>query len=137
MTGRQIRLRWEGNSSPRYDGVTQDVALKYVFREDLVNIEVGSIVRVKWGRRSRVWKGIVVDLLQSASPARPTVPLPELDASNIDEQSGSPRPQPAHTGVTVPRSKSKSTKRKRVSKPDGNAGNIDTTANGMLITQAM
>ncbi len=58
----QIRVRWEGNGSTRFDGVTQDIALKLVVPEDAVTIRVGGTVRVKWGRgsRARFWKGVVV-----------------------------------------------------------------------------
>jgi hypothetical protein len=47
MSERQIRLRWVGNSSSQYDGVTQAVALKYDFHDDLVSVTMGSSVRVK------------------------------------------------------------------------------------------
>ena len=63
MADRQIRVRWEGSGSVRYDGKTQDVARRYVVVEDLEGVAVGNLVRVKWGRRSRVWRGVVVDLL--------------------------------------------------------------------------
>ncbi len=69
----QIRVRWEGNGSTRFDGVTKDIALKLVVPEDAVSVRVGGRVRVKWGRGSqaRIWKGVVVstDVDQPLSPS--------------------------------------------------------------------
>lgn len=56
-----VRLRWEGNGSTRYDGKTQDVAVKFIIPEDRSKTAVaGNTVRVKWGRQSRVWRAVVV-----------------------------------------------------------------------------
>ena len=57
---REIRVRWEDNGSLKYDGVTQDISRKFVVQE---NVAVGDSVTIKWGRRARVWKAVVVDLL--------------------------------------------------------------------------
>ncbi len=77
----QIRVRWEGNESTRFDGVTQDVALKLVVPEDAVSARVGGTVRVKWGRgsRARFWKGVVVsmDVDQPLSPS----PAPDTQST--------------------------------------------------------
>ena len=62
-----IRVRWEGNGSPRYDGKTQDVAVKWVVKEDGDDLAVGKTVRVKWGRCGRIWLAMVVDLLRSTT----------------------------------------------------------------------
>jgi len=63
----QIRLKWEGNSSPHYDGVTQDVAREHMFPKDL---HIGQTVRVKWGRSLKVWTGVVMDLLTKDSSSK-------------------------------------------------------------------
>ena len=55
----EIHVMWE-NGSAKYDGVTQDISCKFVTEE---NIAVGDKVTIKWGRRARVWKAVVVDLL--------------------------------------------------------------------------
>ena len=62
-----IRVCWEGNGSPRYDGKTQDVAVKWVVKEDRDDMAVGKTVRVKWGRGGRIWMAIVVDFLRSTT----------------------------------------------------------------------
>ena len=54
-----ICLRWEGNASLRYNGKIQDVAIKHILPE-YRNVPVGKMIRVKWGRRSKVWKVVVV-----------------------------------------------------------------------------
>ena len=51
-------MRWESNSSPMYDGKTQDIALKYVVEEDHANITVGKPLKVKWGQSSR-WQEFI------------------------------------------------------------------------------
>ena len=78
-----IRLRWEGNGSVRYDGKTQDVALKFIVPEDRT-ATAGKIVRVKWGRQSRVWKAVVVGLEADPEPrkrAATTERVPEAKKS--------------------------------------------------------
>ncbi len=55
-------MKWEGNDSSMYDGKTQDIARKYVL-QDVDSVAVGGMIEVKWGRRSRLWRGVVVDLL--------------------------------------------------------------------------
>ena len=45
LKNQQIWLRWEGNESTLYDGVTQDVVRKYIFPEDLPGFQVGQTVR--------------------------------------------------------------------------------------------
>ena len=54
----EIRMRWEDNGSSKYDGITQAISRKFVIDEN-----VADIVTIKWGRRARVWKAVVVDLL--------------------------------------------------------------------------
>ena len=49
-----IHIRCMGNNSPRYDGVINEIPLKAVFEKDAAVIEVGKLVRVKWG--GRVWR---------------------------------------------------------------------------------
>ena len=56
----KICVRWEENGSAKYDGVTQDISRKFITEK---NIAVGDKVTIKWGRRARVWKVMVVDLL--------------------------------------------------------------------------
>ena len=60
----EIRVRWEENGSAKYDGVTQDISRKLKTEK---NIAVGDKVTIKWGRRARVWKAVVVDLLDGES----------------------------------------------------------------------
>ena len=77
-----IRLWWEGNRSVRYDGKTQDVALKFIVPEDR-NATVGKTVRVRWGRQSRVWKAVVVGLeADLASRKRAAMPERVTEAEN-------------------------------------------------------
>ena len=64
-----IRLRWEGNGSVRYDGETQDVALKFIVPEDRT-ATAGKIERVKWGHQSREWKAVVVGLEADPEPRK-------------------------------------------------------------------
>ena len=59
-----IRLRWEGNQSAKYDGVVQDIDEKYLLPADRQSVSVGKVVRVRWGRSKRLWRAIVVDLLE-------------------------------------------------------------------------
>ncbi len=60
---KEIRVKWQGNHSSMYDGKTQDIASKYLL-QDVDSVAVGYDVEVKWGRRSRLWRGVVVDLLE-------------------------------------------------------------------------
>ncbi len=55
-----VRVKWWGNGSKHFDGLERDVAAKYVHKEDLDGIEVGSTIRVKWGRSARTWTAVVV-----------------------------------------------------------------------------
>ena len=56
----EIRVRWEDNGSLKYNGITQDISRKFVVEEI---VAVGDSVTIKWGRRARVWKAVVVDSL--------------------------------------------------------------------------
>ena len=58
-----VRVRWEGNNSRKYDGRVQDIAVKFVEKEDMDGLAVGALVRVRWGRQMRTWRAVVVDLL--------------------------------------------------------------------------
>ncbi len=62
MSDQEIRLRWEENGSPKYDGITQDITRKYLTNPD--SVAVGDRVMVRWGKRGKVWKAVVVDLLE-------------------------------------------------------------------------
>ena len=62
---KRIRLRWEGNNSRKFDGVTQDLEAKHLLPADRQDAAVGKVVRVKWGRGKRLWRAIVVDLLDA------------------------------------------------------------------------
>ena len=53
----------------QYDGKTQDVALRFIVPEDR-NATAGKIVRVKWGRQSRVWKAVAVGLEAELEPRK-------------------------------------------------------------------
>ena len=41
-----VRVRWEGNNSQMYDDRVQDIALKFVEKEDMDGLAVGAVVRV-------------------------------------------------------------------------------------------
>ncbi len=58
---KMVWVRWEGNGSTRYDGRVQDIAHRFVVKEDVVGMAVGSTISVQWGRRR--WAAVVVDLL--------------------------------------------------------------------------
>ena len=60
-----IYIKWCGNGSIRFDGVENEIPLKTVFLEDAVSLEVGKIVRVKWG--GKVWRGEVVRLPETTT----------------------------------------------------------------------
>ncbi len=102
-------MRWEGNGSTRFDGVTQDVALKLVVQEDAVSVRAGGTVRVKWGRGSqaRIWKGDVV----STDVDQPLSPSPAPDTQSTVEQGKGKEKANTKTG------------RKRKRAPD--AGDVD------------
>ncbi len=62
-----VRVRWEGTSSTRYDGLEQDIPRRYVVDEDVDEIAAGSTIRIKWGKKARIWRAVVmlVDVTES------------------------------------------------------------------------
>ena len=69
---KMVWLQWENNNSPQYDGRLHDVEQRYI-KEDRVQLKVGSVVHVNWGKQSRTWTAVVVSLLErsdhTVSPA--------------------------------------------------------------------
>ena len=63
-----VRVRWEGNGSKAYDSRTQDISRKAIKSGDVM---VGSTVTIEWGRQSRVWTAVVMDVLDQPSPTPP------------------------------------------------------------------
>ena len=61
-----IMIRWCGNNSVRYDGKINQIPVKNIFPEDVAaGLEVGILVRVKWG--ARTWQGVLVGLPRDPS----------------------------------------------------------------------
>ena len=73
---KQIRVRWEGNGSSRYDGRVQDVEVRFVEKEDTATLEEGSTVCVCLKKGARTWTAVVVNL----SPAQ-TALSPDREAA--------------------------------------------------------
>lgn len=60
MQPKLMTVRWEGNDSPRYDGVVQQIATRHILAEDMANTEVGKTVCIKWG--GATWTAVVIQL---------------------------------------------------------------------------
>ncbi len=58
-----VRVKWGGNDSSRYDGKTQDIERRFILSEYLDGMAVGSTIKLRWGKQSRIWTAVVVDLL--------------------------------------------------------------------------
>ena len=52
------------STTPKYNGVVQDIDHKYLLPADWQSVSVGKVVRVRWGRSKRLWRAIAVDLLE-------------------------------------------------------------------------
>ena len=52
------------STTPKYNGVVQDIDHKYLLPADRQSVSVGKVVRVRWGRSKRLWRAIAVDLLE-------------------------------------------------------------------------
>ncbi len=111
---REIRVRWEGNSSARYDGLTQDIPAKAAVPEDLATAAVGNTVRVAWGKKgSRMWHAVVVDLLEPESSGSES-------AEEIDSPSSPPQaPAKNRKRKASPSSSLPATKRARSKEETG------------------
>ena len=71
----QVRVRWFGNKSSKYDGRVEDVDFDDIVEEDQEGLCVGKSIRIPWGRDRRLWTGEVLAVIEEPTPLAQALPL--------------------------------------------------------------
>lgn len=73
ITIARVRVRWQSNKSPKYDGRVEDMSIDSISAEDRADLCVGKTIRVHWGLR--VWTGEVLKVFEEPTPLAQALPL--------------------------------------------------------------
>ena len=112
---RMIRVRWENNNSKQYDQRVQDIDRRFVW-EDFTTLAIGSVVHISWGKQSRIWTAVMVDLLEPSEPGSPPAPppgnAPVSSALSKTPADSTPSAAPVGSSDTAPAPRNTRAKRK-------------------------